>query len=173
MSGNIWRMAKTLYLMRHAKSSWDDPSMSDFERPLNDRGRRAAPFMGSLIVERSMVPAIIICSPAKRAVETARLVIAAFGSGADVIFDDRIYEASPHRLLKVVHDIFDKYASAMIVGHNPGTEGFIRFLTGSLVPMPTAALAVIDLNIKDWFDADIECGELRTVIRPRDEMLGK
>ena len=161
---------KTLYILRHAKSSWDDPAMSDFERPLNDRGRRTAPFMGALIRERGYVPDIIICSPAKRAVETASLVIAAFASGADMIFDDRIYEASPRRLLEVVHGIDAKFASAMVVGHNPGTEGFIRYLTGSLEPMPTAALAVIDLNIRNWSDADIECGKVRTVVRPRDEM---
>ena len=84
-------------------------------------------------------------------------------------FDDRIYEASPHRLLEVVSGIDDIHSSAMIVGHNPGTEGLIRYLTGRIEPMPTAALAVIELGIDRWSNADDGCGELKTVIRPKDE----
>ena len=170
MSGTICQMMKTLYLLRHAKSSWDDHSLADFDRPLNERGRRAAPFIGKLMKDRGLVPDAIVCSPAKRAVETAKLVMEASGFGGEVSFEERIYEASPQRLSEVTRGIDDKYGSAMIVGHNPGIEGFIRFLTGAIEPMPTAALAVIELDIAHWADADLGSGRLVTVVRPKDEM---
>src|SRR5436190_5546197 len=125
---------KTLYLMRHAKSSWDDASLSDFEGPLNDRGLKAAPFMGKLMREKGLEPNVILSSPANRAKQTAMLVKDASGFPHEIRFDDRIYEASPQSLLQVASEIDDANMSAMLVGHNPGMEGFIRYLTGSLEP---------------------------------------
>ena len=154
--------------MRHAKSSWEDVGLSDFERPLNDRGRRTAPFMGELMRKKGLEPAIILSSPAERAKQTALKVKEASGFSCELRFDHRIYEASPHSLLQVVSEIVDSHASAMLVGHNPGVEGFIRFLTGNLQPMPTAALAVLDLNIKKWNGIDDGCGELQDIFRPKD-----
>lgn len=159
---------KTLYLLRHAKSSWDDASLSDFERPLNERGLRTATFMGSIMKQRELAPSIIISSPAKRAITTAELVVEASGLNVNILSDERVYEASPHRLLEVVSSISGDHPSSMIVGHNPGVEGLIRVLTGIVEPMPTAALAVLDLNIEKWPDAAAECGDLRMVLRPRD-----
>jgi len=161
---------KTLFLMRHAKSSWDDAGLSDFERPLNERGIRAAPFMGKFMRERGFDPAIILSSPAVRAMQTAQLVREAAKFSSDIHFDERIYEASPRTLLEVVSEIDDLCETAMLVGHNPGIEGFIRLLTGALEPMPTAALAVIDLDINYWNEIVDGCGQLRNVFRPRDEM---
>ncbi len=154
--------------MRHAKSSWDDASLSDFERPLNDRGLRTAPFMGKFMREKGLDPAIILSSPAERAKQTALLVKEASGFSNEIQFDDRIYEASPHSLAQVVSEIDNAHTSAMLVGHNPGMEGFIRFLTGNLEPMPTAALAVIELNIDKWKEIDDGCGELQEIYRPKD-----
>ncbi len=159
---------KTLYILRHAKSSWDDANLSDFERPLNDRGLRNAPFMGKLMRKKGFEPAVIISSPAERARQTAMLVKDASGFSRDIRFDERIYEASPHSLAQVVSEIADANSSAMLVGHNPGIEGFIRFLTGDLEPMATAALAVIDLNIDKWNQVDDGCGKLQDVYRPKD-----
>lgn len=161
---------KTLYLMRHAKSSWDDASLSDFERPLNDRGLRAAPFMGKLMQEKGFEPAVMLSSPAERAKRTAMLVKDASGLSHEIQFDDRIYEASPHTLAQVASDIDDANTSAMLVGHNPGIEGFIRYLTGSLEPMPTAAMAVIDLSIDKWSEISDGCGDVQKIFRPNDEM---
>ena len=89
---------KTLYLLRHAKSSWDDPSQTDFERPLNQRGIKAAPFMGNLMAQKGFTPSVIICSPAMRAKTTARLVKDAGGFSEEIVFEKSIYEASPNNL---------------------------------------------------------------------------
>lgn len=161
---------KTLFVLRHAKSSWDDSSLADFDRPLNDRGKTAAPFMGGIMAERDLHPDVILSSPAVRARETASLVKKAGKLDAEIRFEERIYEASPPTLKQVVAGIDDEFRSAMIVGHNPGMEGFIRLLTGRLEAMPTAALAIIDLDIARWEDINTDRGTLRQVIRPKDEV---
>ena len=161
---------KTLYVMRHAKSSWADADLADFDRPLNDRGLRDAPFMGTVMPENGYAPDVILSSPAVRAKETARRAIDGGDLDGELVFDDRIYEASPQTLRQVVSEFDDKNTSAMIVGHNPGVEGFIRFLTGTIEPMPTAALAVIELNIETWNNVAASSGKLVKIIRPKDEL---
>ena len=161
---------KTLFILRHAKSSWDDAGLSDFDRPLNDRGVRAAGIMGGVMRERDFRPQIIVCSTALRARRTAELVTQALDFAGEIVYDDRIYEASTHRLVEVAASINDKCASSMLVGHNPGMEGLILYLTGTLVPMATASLAVIDLSAEYWANLSPGCGKLREVIRPRDIM---
>src|SRR5688572_19085866 len=111
---------KTLYVLRHAKSSWNDPHLSDFDRPLNDRGERTAPFIGKLMRDRGLIPDVVISSPARRALETAKLVREAAGIEPDILFDERIYEASPQALRQVAAEADDLLASIMLVGHNPG-----------------------------------------------------
>ena len=161
---------KTLFILRHAKSSWSEPDLADFERPLNDRGKRTAPFMGELMLRHGFQPSVILSSPAVRAKQTSLSIKDAGGLSGELRFDDRIYEASPQRLRQVLSELDDAHQSAMIVGHNPGTEGFIRFLTGHLEPMPTAALAVIELNIDEWNAIADDCGELQKIFRPKEEM---
>lgn len=160
---------KTLYLLRHAKSSWDDASVADFDRPLNARGEKTAPFVGSLMKERGLVPEAIISSPAKRAKQTAKLAAKAAEFSSKISYDERIYEASTSQLLSVLSEIADGVDSAMIVGHNPGMESLIWYLTGKMEPMPTAALAVIELNADRWSHAGEGSGSLIAVIRPKDE----
>ncbi len=161
---------KTLYILRHAKSSWSEPDLADFDRPLNDRGKSAGPFMGELIALKGYAPSIILCSPAARARQTVELVKESSGMEAEILFDDRIYEASPQALRQVVSEIDDSHSSVMVVGHNPGTEGFIRYLSGDLEAMPTAALAVLTLNIDEWKAVSEMCGSVEAVYRPKDEM---
>ena len=161
---------KKLFVLRHAKSSWDDSSLADFDRPLNQRGMRAAPFMGELMARQSLSPAIILSSSAERARATAELVKGSANFAAEIRFDARIYEAIPQGLRQVVAELDDAINSAMLVGHNPGIEGFIRYLTGQLESMPTAALAVIKLNIDNWNAIDDGCGELQNLFRPKAEM---
>jgi len=162
---------KTLYILRHAESSWAERDISDFERPLNERGLAAAPFMGELMGDRGMVPGVILSSPARRAKETAALLRKSGRFEVPIYFDDRIYEASPQHLLKVLAKINDRFNSAMLVGHNPGVEGLIRFLTGKLEPMSTAALAIVDLDIDSWERVASANGRVREIIRPRAEMV--
>jgi len=161
---------KTLIVMRHAKSSWDDASMADIDRPLNERGRAAAPFMGRLIAGNGIVPNIVVSSPARRARETAELVKNAGGIGAEIRFDERIYEADPQTLVRVVSELGEEYSAAMIVGHNPGMEGLVRFLTGSSEEMPTAAVAVINIETIGWAALGAGTGKVERVYRPKTEM---
>ena len=135
--------------MRHAKSSWDDASLADYDRPLNDRGLEAAPLIGRLI-------------------KAAKLAVNAADITASIRFDERIYEASPQTLIKVLSEVDDEVRSAMVVGHNPGMEGLIRSLTGEVTAMPTAAFAVIDLDIKKWSDIGYQTGKLVEVLRPKE-----
>lgn len=161
---------KTLFVCRHAKSSWAEAALADFDRPLNERGLKAAPFMGELMQKKGFCPEIILSSPAVRAGDTAEFLKQGGSLSAKIRFDDRIYEASPPSLRQIVAGLDDSLESAMLVGHNPGIEGFIRLLTGQLEPMPTAALAVIGLNIQNWNSIDGRCGELRALYRPKEEM---
>ncbi|PYS98615.1 MAG: phosphohistidine phosphatase [Acidobacteria bacterium] len=161
---------KTLYVLRHAKSSWDEAGLSDFDRPLNKRGTTTAPFMGETMASNGFEPDVIVSSPAVRARETSQLVKEAARMTVDIIFDERIYEASARTLQLVASSIDDRFESAMIVGHNPGMEGLIRLLTGKSEEMPTAALAIIDLDIEHWNEIDSGLGELRRIIRPKEEM---
>lgn len=159
---------RTLFLMRHAKSSWDDTSLADFDRPLNARGLRDAPRMGKLMRQKGFAPHVIVCSPAARAKQTAVAVKEAGGLSAEILFHDRIYEASPNALRQVVSEVGGENASAMLVGHNPGMEDFIRFLTGLVEPMPTAALAVIELDIGNWSEISGDIGRVVNVFRPKE-----
>jgi phosphohistidine phosphatase len=159
---------KTIYILRHAKSSWSDPDLADLYRPLNDRGEQAAPFMGKLMAEKGYEPSIILSSTAVRARQTAELVRNFSGSTADIHLEDRIYEASPQALRQVISELDDAHASVLVVGHNPGTEGFIRYLSGAIEPMPTAALAVITLKIDSWEAIGTGCGTLEIVYRPKE-----
>ncbi|MBS1797594.1 MAG: histidine phosphatase family protein [Acidobacteria bacterium] len=161
---------KTLYILRHAKSSWDNPDWSDFERPLNARGLDAARFIGGLMFVRSLAPELIVSSPAKRAKQTAVLVKEVAEIARPIEFDERIYEASPLTLFNLIREFDDRFASILIVGHNPGFENLVRTLTGETVAMPTAALARVDLDIARWRDVEAGANRLEFLLRPKDEM---
>lgn len=159
---------KTLYILRHAKSDWGDAGLSDYERPLNKRGKAAAPLMGELMKNKGFQPNAIISSPAVRAKQTAELVRGAAELKGAINFDSRIYEAGVQTLLQIVGEIEDAHDSAMIVGHNPGLEGLVKILTGESQPMPTAALAIADLDIDCWNQITSATGELRGLFRPKE-----
>ncbi|HEX7174996.1 MAG TPA: histidine phosphatase family protein [Pyrinomonadaceae bacterium] len=159
---------KTLFVLRHAKSSWDNPGQKDFERPLNERGRRDAPRMGRLMRERAPRPDVILCSPAERTRQTVALFATAAGLDAEPRFDERIYEASAGRLIDVVSEVERGVGSVLLVGHNPGVEELIEALTGSRERMTTAALARVALDIDAWDEVGPECGRLEWVVRPKE-----
>ena len=154
--------------MRHAKSSWENSDLADFDRSLNERGLDAAPFMGELIRKNDFKIDLIVSSPAKRAEQTAKLVKEAARLDAEIEYNEKIYEASPRWLLEIVSATDDKFDSIMLVGHNPGLEGLLRFLTGKFEAMPTAALAVVDLEMNHWSEINSASGSLRTLIRPKE-----
>lgn len=161
---------KKLYILRHAKSSWDNPVLADFERPLNERGTKTADFMGKFINKNDFSPDLILSSPAIRAKETANIVKKTADIHADVKFEENIYEASPQTLLKILSELNENLQSVMLVGHNPGLEGLIKLLTGEIQSMPTAGLAIVDLKIEKWKEIKLESGDLQKLVRPKTEL---
>jgi phosphohistidine phosphatase len=113
---------KTLYLLRHAKSSWDHPGLSDFERPLAPRGERAAPRLATFMKEEDLIPAVVLCSTARRARETWALMENELGGAAQVTFLDSLYGAGPGRMLEAARIHAEDRSPVMLVGHNPGME---------------------------------------------------
>jgi phosphohistidine phosphatase len=124
--------------------------------------------MGGVMKKNQFLPDLILSSPAKRAEQTAYLVKEAAGIASEIKFDERIYEASPARLLEVIGEQNENSDSILLVGHNPGLEGLLRALTGKMQPMPTAALAVIDLQADKWSEINSSAGNLRILIRPKE-----
>jgi phosphohistidine phosphatase len=141
---------KNLFLLRHAKSSWKDSALNDFDRPLNDRGRKAAELMGKVLAARKAGIELIVSSPAVRTRQTVERVVSSSMLAPEIRFDQRIYEASAVRLLEVLSQLDDERKSVMLVGHNPGLEELLALLTGVDQHMPTGSLAVLTLSFKKW-----------------------
>jgi len=165
---------KTLTLLRHAKSGWDDPSLTDFERPLNGRGREAARAMGAELKRLGLAFDCILASPAARVTETIEGLAESCGPLAPV-YDERVYLASVETLLGLVRAAEDSCAGLLIVGHNPGMERLAVLLAraGPLrdeiaAKYPTGALAEIALPIAHWRDVGPGGGTLQRFLRPRD-----
>lgn len=158
---------KTLYVLRHAKSDWNDASLTDFERPLNERGLYAARKMGEFMREREIEPDLIISSPARRARETAQIIVDAAGYAVQIEFEPRIYEAGIGTLIEIVSEVENDCQKLLIVGHNPGFEQLVENLTGELHALPTAALAEIELPVENWNDA-MRGGKLKNLFKPKE-----
>jgi len=146
---------KTLLVLRHAKSSWNDSSLDDHERPLNERGRRDAPRMGELVQEYGLLPDLVVSSDAVRAQLTAEAVVESAGYTGEILLDERLYLASPAEIILVLRTMREDAGTIMIVGHNPGLEELVEQLTGERQDLPTAALAQIALPIDRWDDLEI------------------
>jgi phosphohistidine phosphatase len=159
---------KTLFLLRHAKSSWKDQDLADFERPLNDRGRKAAELIGNFIAKQNVTIDLVISSPAVRARQTIELVLQAAKRSPELRFDQRVYEASPTRLLEITSQIEDDRKSVLLVGHNPGMEELLALLVGVEMHMPTASLAKVVLGSKKWDKILAEKGVLESFVRARE-----
>lgn len=143
---------KTLYLVRHAKSSWDDPLLDDFSRPLNARGKRDAPTMGKRLKEKRVLLDLILSSPAERAIATAREIARILSCGEHKIKTlPELYHASPEKIMEVLKQTSDKVDKLMLVGHNPGLTEFIDSLTElDIDNVPTCGIAGFKLNIISW-----------------------
>lgn len=141
---------RTLYLLRHAKSSWNDASLRDFDRPLNHRGREAAELIGRFLTSEKLSLPLVLSSTALRARETTEIVLKSAGLQAELRYDERIYEANLPRLLEVLSGIEDEKELALLVGHNPGLEELLAFLTSEGGHMPTGALVKMTLAGSTW-----------------------
>ena len=159
---------RTLYLLRHAKSSWKDVSLADFERPLKGRGRDAAEQMGLFLASKKVKICALIVSPAVRTRQTIEIVLRHASLGAEPRFDRRIYEASLATLVQIVSEIEDDKPSAMLVGHNPGMEEMLAFLTRETRQMPTCALARIGFDDASWKEVGRGMGKLEWFVTPKD-----
>jgi len=168
---------KRLAVLRHAKSSWKERELDDFERPLNGRGQRAARRMGREMSERGMQFDFVLASPAVRVRETIDGVSQEHELGALIRFEPRIYMARVAELLELVGTIPDDAENALLVGHNTSAERLVIKLAKDderglrkrvEEKFPTAALAVIDLPIERWDALQPECGRLVELIYPAD-----
>jgi phosphohistidine phosphatase len=143
---------KTLLVLRHAKSSWNDPTRDDHERPLNTRGLRDAPRMGELMRGHGLLPDVVISSDAVRARLTAVAVAKSARYAGEILLDPRLYLADPADILSLLRTVRENAETVMIVGHNPGLEDLLEHLTGERHDLPTAALVQIVLPIDRWRD---------------------
>jgi phosphohistidine phosphatase len=153
---------KTLYLVRHAKSSWKYPDLDDFERPLNKRGRKSAPLMGNILKKLKVAPDLIISSPATRAAVTARTVADKINYPLeDIRYSDAIYEFSANALIHAIEQIDDAINKAMVVGHNPALTDLANFFGGKPISnIPTCGVFCVDLDISSWAKISEHCGKL-------------
>ena len=153
---------KNLYLTRHAKSSWGNPGLADIDRPLNSRGKKAAPSMGKLIMDKGEKPELLISSPANRAFSTAKVFASAMGlHETDVLIKDTIYGAGVHQLLNLVQDVDDLYNSIMLFGHNPTFTSFCNMLSGeNIMNIVTCGVVRIDFEFSSWKNIDFNSGRM-------------
>lgn len=160
---------KRLLLVRHAKSSWNHPGLSDFDRPLNAWGERDAPMMAGRLLQRGMRPERVVASPAKRAKQTAQLLSEGVGVPGECILDDeRIYEASPATLLQVIGGFDDAWDFVMLVGHNPAMTSLANALANGVTDnLPTCGMVDISLNLEHWHDIASGCGTCRLYDYPK------
>ena len=159
---------KTLFLLRHAKSSWKNDTLSDFERPLKKRGFGDAQLIGKLIRQREIRPDLVLSSPAERARQTTQLVLMSADMQVETRFDERIYEAGMRRLLSLISRLDNQADAVMLVGHNPGFEELLRTLTGEEHGMPTASLAGIEFDVDDWAQVKARTGKLTLFLTPKE-----
>jgi phosphohistidine phosphatase len=170
----------SLALLRHAKSSWEAEELDDFDRPLNERGRSAAPIMAKALKSLPFKPQIILCSPAKRTRETLALMEPDLDPTHDnVVFDDQLYLTSPETLLDRLRHVPASTDTVLMIGHNPGLHGLALMLTGkgdakSISRLedkfPTAALALFTFPETNWRDVGPASGRLEAFITPRDRL---
>ena len=159
---------KTLYLARHAKSSWKNPELSDIERPLNKRGKRDAPYIGNLLKEKGVKPDILISSSAVRARKTAVAVAEKIGfPKSKILIDENIYESSSTGLLKIIQGLDDNYNSVMMFGHNPAFTMLNNYLTDRHIDnIPTCGVVGINFN-SSWKKVGSESGKTFFFIYPK------
>ncbi|QJB34524.1 histidine phosphatase family protein [Chitinophaga oryzae] len=149
---------KTLLLIRHAKSSWNNPDMDDFDRPLNKRGKQNAPEMAQRLVSRGMVPELIIASPAKRARSTAKIMAEEWHYPKQaILLEEELYLCYASTFLKVITRIDDDFNAVAIFAHNPGITDFANYLTEEIRidNVPTTGIFAIQADTDSWKDFDL------------------
>lgn len=167
---------KSVLLLRHAKSSWDDASLADFDRPLAERGRTAAPKMGEYIAANDLAPDAVLVSGARRALETWDLIRPHLAAPTSRV-ENNLYGATPDLMFAWLRQLQDDIGSVMLIGHNPGFEELAARLAGDgrkkamkrlRKKYPTAALAVLRFDTADWSSIQWGGAFLERFVRPKD-----
>jgi phosphohistidine phosphatase len=145
---------KKLLVVRHAKSSWDDIRQTDFERPLNERGKRDAPEMAKRLNDKGIIPDLLVSSPAKRAFSTAKLFAKEFGIAEEKIhLEEKLYHPEEQNIFNIISRLPGFAETVVIFSHNPGISGFVNMLTNTRVDhMPTAAIFAVNIKSEEWSD---------------------
>ena len=168
---------KTLTLLRHAKSGWDDPVQRDFDRPLNPKGRRAAALVGRHLRREGFGFDHVVASPALRVRQTLEEVASGYGRTLAPAWDRRVYLASAATLIDLIRELPDAAPTAMLVGHNPGLEDLVLLLVADAAPglrdaveekYPTASVAELSFAVDRWADVRERAATLNRFVRPRD-----
>lgn len=160
---------KTIIFVRHAKSHWGNPDLSDFDRPLNKRGLRDAPFMADLIASKGIKPDLIISSPANRAITTAKYFAKALNYDKEQIEQiNLIYTSGIISIMELIASLDSQYNTVMLFGHNPVISSLVYKLSeGKVSEMPTCAVACIDFEIENWIELNEAEGKLRFFEYPK------
>jgi len=161
---------KHLYIVRHAKSSWDSPGLDDYDRPLNSRGKKNAPEMGQRLAKRQVMPDAIITSPAKRAYTTAKKIAAEIPfPRANIQKEPLFYHGSTSDMISILQSVSDDIETLMIFAHNPGLTDLTNFLSGSdIYNIPTCGIAEIEFNVSSWAKVGGDTGNLVSFDYPKN-----
>lgn len=154
---------KTLIVLRHAKSSWKDMSLTDFDRPLNKRGRRDAPFMAQKFKERKIMPDLILSSPSNRTQLTLKEFTSVLGGGIEekVVYDQRLYLANCLMLLKLIRQQENALDTLLFVGHNPGLTDLANYFSQEYIDnIPTTGIMQFDFEIGHWQEINPQSAQL-------------
>jgi phosphohistidine phosphatase len=167
----------TLSLLRHAKSSWKNPTIPDHDRPLNARGKADAPLMGKAMAKHGLVPDLVLCSTARRTRDTLDLVLPELKAEPKIVYEDGLYHGTPQEMLAILQNVPAGASQVLLVGHNPELESFALDLIGSgpkqlkdriEAKYPTAALAVMRFLAGAWKDVGVNSGKLELFLTPAD-----
>lgn len=162
-------MTKTVILLRHGKSRWDQEGVEDHDRGLTKRGKRDSTRMGEELRARELLPDVILCSTAKRARRSAKRAAKAMGYTGSLRYEAALYFQGVERYLDALTTLSDDVERPMIVGHNPLLEELAHLLTGQVVALPTAAVACVELSITRWAELDQGLpGRLHLLLTPRE-----
>jgi phosphohistidine phosphatase len=167
----------TLSLLRHAKSSWKNPTIPDHDRPLNSRGKADAPLMGKAMAKHGLVPDLVLCSTARRTRDTLDLVLPELKAEPKIVYEDGLYHGTPQEMLAILQNVPASASQVLLVGHNPELESFALDLIGSgpkqmkdrlEAKLPTAGLIVIRFLTGSWSGIEVNVGKLELFLTPRE-----
>ena len=161
---------KTVFFIRHAKSSWENPALLDSERPLNKRGKRDAPFMAKLLSAKACRPGLVLCSSSRRTQDTCRFFMKALDiSNASLIISDNLYHASPNAVLNEISNVENDVETILLFGHNPTMTFLANKYSSTFVDnVPTCGILMVDFSIDNWSEVGDAQGVLSAFYYPKE-----